>query len=48
MTDVERKTPAPNGSEYVLKTNLVLRESTSLIAGTSRTTAGKRTGATRN
>jgi DNA-binding LacI/PurR family transcriptional regulator len=30
MADVERETPAPNGTEYVLKTNLVLRESTSL------------------
>jgi LacI family transcriptional regulator len=30
MTDVERESPATNGSEYILKTNLVLRESTSL------------------
>jgi LacI family transcriptional regulator len=34
MADVEREAPAPNGSEYVLKTNLVLRESTSLISAT--------------
>jgi hypothetical protein len=27
---VERQTPAPSGTEYVLKTNLILRESTSL------------------
>lgn len=32
MADVERETPAPNGSEYTLKTNLVLRESTGLIS----------------
>jgi LacI family transcriptional regulator, galactose operon repressor len=32
MTDVERETPTPNGSEYILKTNLVLRESTGLMA----------------
>lgn len=30
MADVERQTPAPSGTEYVLKTNLILRESTSL------------------
>ena len=30
MADVERETPAPNGTEYVLKTNLVLRQSTHL------------------
>ena len=35
MTDVERETPTPNGSEYVLKTNLVLRESTALISSAS-------------
>jgi DNA-binding LacI/PurR family transcriptional regulator len=33
MSEVERETPAPNGTEYLLKTNLVLRESTSLISG---------------
>jgi DNA-binding LacI/PurR family transcriptional regulator len=36
MTDVERETPPTSGSEYVLKTNLVLRESTSLNAGASK------------
>jgi len=30
MADVQRETPAPNGTEYVLRTNLVLRESTQL------------------
>jgi LacI family transcriptional regulator len=32
MTDVEREVPSPNGTEYVLKTNLVLRQSTRLIS----------------
>jgi DNA-binding LacI/PurR family transcriptional regulator len=36
LADVERETPAPHGTEYVLKTNLVLRESTSLISGVPR------------
>jgi LacI family transcriptional regulator len=30
MADVQRETPAPNGTEYILRTNLVLRESTQL------------------
>jgi LacI family transcriptional regulator len=30
MADVQRETPAPSGTEYVLRTNLVLRESTQL------------------
>jgi len=30
--ELARETPAPNGTEYVLKTHLVLRESTSLIS----------------
>jgi LacI family transcriptional regulator len=34
LSEVERETPSPNGTEYVLKTNLVLRESTSLLSGT--------------
>jgi LacI family transcriptional regulator, galactose operon repressor len=32
LEDVKRKTPNPKGTEYVLKTSLVLRESTSLNA----------------
>ena len=36
MGEVERETPAPNGSEYLLRTNLVLRESTSLISSSSK------------
>ena len=30
LTEIERQTPARQGSEYVLKTQLVLRESTNL------------------
>jgi LacI family transcriptional regulator len=36
MTEVERETPAPNGTDYLLKTNLVLRESTGLISSASK------------
>jgi len=32
LTDVERETPTPNGTEYVLNTDLVLRKSTALAA----------------
>jgi LacI family transcriptional regulator len=35
MADVDRETPDPNGTEYELKTNLVLRESTRLNAPAS-------------
>lgn len=31
LAEVERDVPAPNGTDYVLKTNLVLRESTGLL-----------------
>ncbi len=33
LTDVQRKTPSPNGSEYILRTSLVLRHSTALAPG---------------
>jgi LacI family transcriptional regulator len=42
LAEVERKTPAPNGTEYVLRTNLVLRESTGLVAEGSRHTKRRR------
>ncbi len=42
LTEVERETPAPEGSEYTLKTNLVLRESTSLVASAAKRSGGKR------
>jgi LacI family transcriptional regulator, galactose operon repressor len=48
MTDVERETPPPNGSEYTLKTNLVLRESTSLNAEGPRRVTSPRTRSTRS
>ena len=48
LSDVERTTPAANGSEYILKTSLVLRESTSLISTNRRKPSGKRTSALRS
>ena len=36
LTDVERETPLPNGTEYPLRTNLVLRESTALAPDRGR------------
>ncbi|HZS98858.1 MAG TPA: LacI family DNA-binding transcriptional regulator [Terriglobales bacterium] len=36
MADVERETPAPNGTEYVLKTNLVLRQSTGMNSNATK------------
>ena len=41
-SQVARETPAPEGSEYTLKTNLVLRESTSLVASAAKRSGGKR------
>jgi hypothetical protein len=41
LAEVDRQTPSANGTDYALKTNLVLRESTALISGAS-TTAEKR------
>jgi len=32
LTEVQRKTPSPHGSEYLLRTSLVLRQSTALVA----------------
>src|SRR6266478_9750428 len=43
LAEVERETPAPNGTEYVLKTSLVLRESTSLLSGAVKTDEPQRT-----
>ena len=33
LSDVQRQTPAPNGTEYALQTSLVLRESTAMAPG---------------
>ncbi|MGO9403720.1 MAG: LacI family DNA-binding transcriptional regulator [Terriglobales bacterium] len=35
LSDVQRQTPAPNGTEYVLETSLVLRESTAMAPGSA-------------
>ena len=48
LSDVERTSPAANGSEYILRTSLVLRESTSLISTNRRKPSGKRTSALRS
>jgi DNA-binding LacI/PurR family transcriptional regulator len=39
LAEVERETPAPNGTEYLLQTSLVLRESTSLLSAGAKTEA---------
>jgi DNA-binding LacI/PurR family transcriptional regulator len=36
LAEVERETPSPNGTEYTLKTSLVLRESTNLLSGAAK------------
>ena len=33
IAEVERETPSPNGTEYTMGTDLVLRQSTALAAG---------------
>lgn len=42
LGEVERDTPLPNGMDYVLKTNLVLRESTRLNSDASRPSEKRR------
>jgi len=37
LSDVQRETPAPHGTEYVIETRLILRESTAM----AKETAGK-------
>ena len=37
LAEVERETPSPNGTEYLLKTSLVLRESTRLLSPSGKT-----------
>ncbi len=41
QTEIERKTPALQGSEYVLKTQLLLRESTNLALAVGKLPSGK-------
>jgi DNA-binding LacI/PurR family transcriptional regulator len=35
LAEIKRETPTTNGTEYVLTTHLVLRESTHLVPGSS-------------
>jgi LacI family transcriptional regulator len=42
LSDVEREAPAPHGTEYVLQTSLVLRESTAMAPGAGANTAQRR------
>jgi DNA-binding LacI/PurR family transcriptional regulator len=35
LADVSRETPSPNGAEYMLQTNLVLRKSTAMVPSLS-------------
>jgi len=35
LADVQRETPAPHGTEYILQTSLVLRESTAMATGSA-------------
>jgi LacI family transcriptional regulator len=46
-SEVQRKNPSPNGSEYLLRTNLLLRDSTALAANAppspKKSSAGSRT-----
>ena len=44
LAEVQRKTPSPNGTEYVLQTSLVLRDSTALVANLAARGQGKRSG----
>jgi DNA-binding LacI/PurR family transcriptional regulator len=36
LADIKRETPSTSGTEYVLTTHLVLRESTHLVPGAPR------------
>jgi len=42
LAEVQREAPSPTGTEYVLRTHLVLRESTSLVASNEKLPAGKK------
>ena len=41
LTEVQRETPSATGTEYVLKTDLVLRESTGMVSANSRRSIGR-------
>jgi len=42
LAELQRETPSPTGTEYVLKTHLVLRESTGLFSGAPKVATGKK------
>ncbi len=44
LEELQRPTPSPTGTEYVLKTHLVLRESTRLVPGNAKLIPGKKPG----
>ena len=41
LAELQRETPSPTGTEYILKTHLVLRESTRLVSEQPKTSAKK-------
>lgn len=41
LTETQREEPSPTGTEYVLKTQLVLRESTGLVTAKAKTNSAK-------
>jgi LacI family transcriptional regulator len=41
LTEVQRETPSATGTEYVLKTDLVLRESTGMVSANIRRSIGR-------
>jgi len=42
LAEVQRETPSPTGTEYTLRTQLVLRESTRLVPGSSKMHGGRK------
>ena len=44
LAEVQRENPSPNGTEYVLRTSLVLRDSTALVANAHARGRAKRSG----
>jgi DNA-binding LacI/PurR family transcriptional regulator len=42
LTEVQREAPLPNGTEYVLTTHLVLRESTHLVPGKTKRASSRK------
>jgi DNA-binding LacI/PurR family transcriptional regulator len=42
LSEVQREAPSPTGTEYVLTTHLVLRESTHLVSGSTKRSPGRK------